>query len=229
MLQRKSPAEAWAEEVHNRPLRKLPNESRYILSTHRKEITIRQEGIILTIRGQRRVYFNEHTGLPIGTRLLAFYNLEMPELLTVSDMDSKNYFTVRAVKLPAMTATREQLAEVNQLRKAHMAPAKAIFGNIKHEVVSTITRDNEQGEQAKELGRFHNEEMAEAKVQDSARGRKMRKLQVKAARAGIELTGAVRNPDDALEAIDRRAHFLQAMREEEEQSETSGQAKETKP
>jgi len=228
MLQGKSPAEAWAEEVQNRPLRKLPDESRYILSTHRKEITVRQEGIILKIRCQRRVYFNEHTGLPIGTRLLAFYNLEMPELLTVSDMDRKNYFTVRAVKLPAMTATREQLAEVNQLRKAHMAPAKAIFGNIKHEVVSTITRDNEQGEQAKELGRFHNEEMAEAKVQDSARGRKMRKLQVKAARAGIELTDAVRNPDDALEAIDRRAHFLQAMREEEEQSETSGQAKETK-
>ena len=229
MLQGKSPAEAWAEEVQNRPLRKLPAESRYILSTHRKEITVRQEGIILTIRGERRLYCNKHTGIAIGTRLLAFYNLEMPELLTVSDMDRKNYFTVRAINLPAMTATREQRAEVNQLRKAHMAPAKAIFGNIKHEVVSTITRDNEQGEQAKELGRFHNEEMAEAKVQDSARGRKMRKLQVKAARAGIELTGAVRNPDDALEAIDRRAHFLQAMREEEEQGETSGQAKETKP
>jgi hypothetical protein len=227
MLQGKSPAEAWAEEVRNRPLRKLPDEARYILSTHRKEITVRQEGIILTIRGQRRIYFNEHTGRLIGQRAQAFYNLEMPELLTVSDMGRKNYFTVRAVKLPAMSATREQLAEVNQLRKAHMAPAKAIFGNIKHEVVSTITRDNEQGADAKELGRFHNEEMAQAKAEDSARGRKLRKLQVKAATAGIELRGAVRNPDDALEAIDRRAHFLQAMREEEERNEAGNQAKET--
>ena len=148
----------------------------------------------------------------------------MPELLTVSDKDRKNYFTVRAVKLPAMTATREQLTEVNQLRKAHMAPAKTIFSGIKHDVVSTITRDNEQGADAKELGRFHNEEMAQAKAQDTARGRKMRKLQVKAATAGIELAGAVRNPDDALEAIDRRAHFLQAMREEEEQTEASSQS-----
>jgi hypothetical protein len=224
-LQGKSPAEAWAEEVRNRPLRRLPDEIRYILSTHRKEITVRQEGIILTIRGRRRIYFNEHTGLLIGRRVLAFYNLEMPELLTVSDMDRKNYFTVRAVKLPAMTATREQLAEANRLRKAHMAPARSIFGGIKHEVVSTITRDNEQGEQARDLGRFHNEAMAQAKAQDAERGRKMRKLQVKAARAGVELAGVVRNPDDALEAIDRRAHFLQAMREEEALSGNHSQEK----
>ena len=228
-LQGKSPAEAWAEEIRQRPLRKLPEEARYILSTHRKEITVRQEGIILTIRGHRRIYFNEHTGRLIGQPVLAFYNLEMPELLTVSDMDRKNYFTVRAVKLPAMSATREQLAEANQLRKAHMAPARAIFGSIKHEVISTVTRDTEQGDQSNELGRFHNEEMARAKTQDGERGRKLRKLQAKAATAGIELAGTVRNPDDALEAIDRRAHFLQAMREEEEQSQAVNQSEQSNP
>jgi hypothetical protein len=220
MLQGKSPAEAWEEEVKAHPLRQLSEESRYILSTHRKEITVRQEGIILTIRGQRRIYFNENTGRLIGQRVLAFYNLEMPELLTVSDMHKNNYFSVRAVKLPAMDATREQFAEVNQLRKAHMAPARAIFGGIKHAVVSTISRDTEQSEQSKELGRFHNEEMSRAKALDTDRGRKMRKLQAKAAVAGVELTGAVRDPDDALEAIDRREHFLQALRTEEEQKET---------
>ena len=216
MLQGRSPAEAWAEEVRNHPLRKLPDEARYMLSTHRKEITVRQEGIILTIRGHRRIYFNEHTGQLIGQQVLAFYNLEMPELLTVSDMNRKNFFTVRAVKLPAMSATREQLSEVNELRKAHMAPARSIFSSIKHPVVSTITRDNEQGEQAKELGRFHNQEMARAKASDSERGRKMRKLQVKAAAAGIDLAARVRNPDEALEAIDHRAQFLQALQEEEQ-------------
>ena len=221
-----SPAQAWAEEIRNRPLRRLPDESRYFLSTHWKEITVRQEGIILTIRGHRRIYFNEHTGRLIGQRVLAFYNLEMPELLTVSDMDHKHYFTVRAVKLPAMSATREQLAEANKLRKAHMAPAKAIFNSIKHEVISTITRDNEQGEQANGLGRFHNQQMAQEEAENTERGRKLRKLQVKAAAAGIELTGTVRNPDDALEAIDRRNHFLQAMLEEEERS---NEAKEATP
>ncbi|HOX58995.1 MAG TPA: hypothetical protein P5205_17695 [Candidatus Paceibacterota bacterium] len=229
MLQGKSPAEAWAEGIRNRPLRKLPDDARYILSTHRKEITVRQEGIILTIRGHRRIYFNEHTGRLIGQRVLAFYNLELPELLTVSDLDRKNYFTVRAVKLPAMSATREQLAEVNELRKAHMAPAKAIFGSIKHEVLSTLVNDNEQPEEVKELGRFHNAATARAKVQDGERGRKLRKLSVRAAAAGIELPGAVRNPDDALEAIGRLKHFEQALLAEEEQSEDSDQAQKANP
>jgi hypothetical protein len=42
----------------------------------------------------------------------------------------------------------------------------------------------------------------------------LKKLQVKAAAAGIEL-GEVRNPDEALEAIDRREHFRQKMLEKE--------------
>ena len=98
-----------------------------------------------------------------------------------------------------------------------MAPAKAIFGELEHEVVSTITRDNEQPESEKALGRFHNAEMAKAKVQDSQRARKMRKLQVRAATAGIEFAGTVRDPDDALQAIERREHFLQALLKEEQQ------------
>jgi hypothetical protein len=100
-----------------------------------------------------------------------------------------------------------------------MAPAKAMFNSIKHEVISTITRDNQQCDEDKALGRFHNQEMARAKAENTERGRKLRKLQVKAARAGIELTGRVRNLDDALEAIERREHFLRAMREEEAASE----------
>lgn len=214
-LDGKAPAEAWAEEIRRHPLRRLPDEARYILSTHRKEVTIRQEGIVLTIRGQRRIYFNEHTGGLIGRRVLAFYNLEMPDLLTVSDMERKNYFTVRAVKLPAMSATPEQLAEVNRLKNAHMAPARTIFGGIKHEVVSTITRDTDQKAEVKALGRFHNEETERAKAHDSERGRKMRKLHTKAAAAGLDLSANVRNPDDALQAIERRSHFLRALEAEE--------------
>jgi hypothetical protein len=120
-----------------------------------------------------------------------------------------------------MSATREQLNEVNRLRNAHMAPAKAIFSSIKHPVVSTITRDNEHGDQMQRLGKFINEEAAQAKAKGTERDRKLRKLQEKAARSGIRInSGAVRNPDDTLEALDRRNHFLKAMQEEEGQDET---------
>ncbi len=215
ILKGKSPAEAWAEGTRNRPLRKLADEARYILSTHRKEITVRQEGIVFTIRGHRRIYYNDQTGRLIGHRALAFYNLELPDVLTVSDLERKDYFTVRAVKLPAMTATPEQFAAANRLRKAHMAPAKAIFGSIKHETISTITRDNEHSEAEKGIGRFHNAEMVKAKAQDSERARKVSRLQRKAVAAGIRIAGNVRNPDDALEAIERRQHFLEKLRQDE--------------
>jgi hypothetical protein len=228
MVEALSPAAAWAAEIRQRPLKQLTIEARYKVSTHQKIVTVRQEGIVLTIRGNRLLYYNEHTGPLIGQEVSARYNLEMPELLTVCDMKRQNYFSVGRIELPAVSATKEQFEEVNRVRKGHMAHAKGIFGDIAHEVVSTITRDNDHSEEDKELGRFHNEEMAQAKAKDTERGRKMRKLQVKAATAGIELTGAVRNPDDAMEAIDRRAHFLQAMREDEERSEAGSQAKETK-
>ena len=109
MLEGHAPAEAWAAEISQRPLKQLPAEARYILSTHKKTVTVRQEGIVLTIRGKRLLYYNEHTGPLIGQEVLAFYNLEMPELLTVCDMKRQNYFSVARVELPAMSATKEQL------------------------------------------------------------------------------------------------------------------------
>jgi len=229
MLEGQSPAEAWGAEIRQRPLRQLPNEARYILSTHQKKITVRQEGIILTVRGKRHVYFNEATGPLIGQEVLAFYNIELPELLTVCDMNRQNYFSVRRVELPAMSATREQLQEVNRLRKAHMAPAKAIFSGLKHEVVSTITRDSEQDAQSKELGRFHNQEMVQAKAESTARERKLRKLQLMAAADGIELPTHVRNPDDTLEAMRHRKLYLEAALAQEKQGGADRQTQELKP
>jgi hypothetical protein len=222
MVKGQSPAEAWAVEMYRRPLRRLPNEARYILSTHRKEVPVRQEGIVLTIRGQRRVYFNEHTGRLIGQRVLAFYNLEMPELLTVSDMNRNNYFSVQAVKLPAMTATREQLQEVRELRKAHMAPAKAIFGQIQHPYRSFVSRDNEQSAASKELGRFHNAEMERAKVEKSATDRKARRARQKVAEVGFDPAALrIRNPEQAdriAEDADKLSELIaRAKREEQEQ------------
>ena len=40
------------------------------------------------------LYCNKHTGTLIGEEVLAFYNLEMPELLTVCDMKRQSYFSV---------------------------------------------------------------------------------------------------------------------------------------
>ena len=186
MLQGRAPAKVWSEALRARPLRKLADDSRFFLSTHKKTVTVHQEGIVLTIRGKRNLYYNERTGPLIGREVLAFYNLEMPDLLTVCDIKRQNYFSVGRVELPAMSATPEQFAEVNKLRKGHMAHAKGIFGELQHEVVCTITRDKEHSEDSRNLGRFHNEETERAQAEKSEQGRKMRRLQSELAAQGIQ-------------------------------------------
>jgi hypothetical protein len=222
MLDGKAPAEAWSDEIRARPLRKLAAESRYILSTHQKRLTVRQQGIMLKIRGRPHLYYNEHTGPLIGRDVLAFYNLELPELLTVSDVHRQNYFSVREVEVPAMSATPARLAQVNELRTAHMSHAKGIFGEIRHEVVSTITRDREHSEQSRELGRFHNREMERGQAEKSQWGRKARRLESALAAQGIGMAGPVRDVDEALDAIKKRKIYLDRLKAKEGQAGRTG-------
>jgi hypothetical protein len=214
MLEGSSPAEAWADEIRQRPLRRLPDEARYILSTHRKKTKVHKDGIIITIRGKHLVYYNEHTGKLIGQEVTAYYDLERPELLTVHDMKRNQFFSVRSVALPAMAASREQLAEVNRLRNAHMAHARGIFGELKHEVVSTITRDNEHSAESRELGRFHDEEADRFQAEQADSARTQRKARAQASALGASEQVLDRHPDRILKAAEMRRHAEQLRQQE---------------
>jgi hypothetical protein len=152
MLDGLTPAEMWAQR---QPLRKLPDDARYILATHRVRVRIHQEGIILKIRGKRLAFYNEQTGKLIGREVYAYYNMEQPDLLSVSNLDRTEFFTVKNHTLPAMSATKEQFAAVNKDRAGHMASAKEIYGNIAHPERRFIVRDNCVDDESKALGRFH--------------------------------------------------------------------------
>lgn len=211
MLNGKSPAEMWAEGMNRKPLRKLPEDARYLLSTHKKRVKVRQEGIILDIGGVRRLYCNEHTGHLIGREVLAFYNIDFPESLTVSDLNRQNYFTVKSHILPAMSATKEQLHEVHTDIQGHRRAAKAIYGNIPDPVISTITRDNEQPKESLELGRFHNEQEKLVKAEQTIKTRKLRELQTNCVSRGIPIPQWVKNPDRVLEGIRREQEIRERI------------------
>jgi len=204
-IQGLSPAEAWNESSRVYPLPRLTDDTRYLLATHCVEAKISGKGIVVTIRGHRRCYANAHTGewLARGVdRVLAFYNVEQPELLTVSDLKQQQFFTVKALSLPAMSATREQLAEVAAAKRAHLAPARAIFGDIQHQVLSTIIRDDAHDEPTRELGRFVNDEVEKHKTEQNAEDRKRRKIQREAKAIGASVNGHVQNPDLVLDGIE---------------------------
>jgi hypothetical protein len=217
MLNGATPAEMWNDAVARRPLRRLPDEARFILATHRQPVRVRQEGIVLTVRGQKFLYANEQAGALIGREVLAHYNVECPELLTVSDMKRQNFFTVKRIELPAMSATDEQFAEVHAQIRGHRAAAKALYGEIKHDLVSTITRDTDHDEATKELGRFHNEQVQAHAQQKAERTRKLRKVQTAAAVAGAAVNTHVRNPDRVLQGIELEQQMRARLAAKEQQ------------
>jgi hypothetical protein len=203
-----SPAEAWQAGLHWRPLRQLPAESRYLLATHCKRVRVRQEGIVLTVSKNRMLFCNEQTGKLIGQDVLAYYNLEFPGLLTVSDLTRQNYFTVKAISLPALSATKEQFAAVHSQIAGHTKAARAIYGGIGHPLVATIARDTHTDPATAELGRFHNEEMARFKEEQTAATRTLGKIQRRAAAAGVNLGHAIRNPDRVLRGLEAEREIL---------------------
>jgi hypothetical protein len=200
MLRDKSPSEAWQAGLDKQPLRQLPETSRYLLATHCKQVRVRQEGIVLSIGKNRMLYCNDQTGPLIGRDVLAYYNLEAPELLTVSDLNRQNYFIVKAISLPALSASKEQFAAVHSQIAGHTRPAREIYGSIKHPRSFTVSRDTDASPATAALGEFHNAETARFKQEQSAENRTLRKIQL--ASPGRPVPANIRNPGRVLRGIE---------------------------
>jgi hypothetical protein len=220
LLDGRSPAEAWQAGLDRRQPRKLPDDARYLLATHCKPVKVHQYGIVLTIGGNKMLFYNERTGQLIGQEVLAFYNLDCPDLLTVSDLNRQNYFTVKSISLPAMSATKEQFSEVHTAIAGHRRAAKIIYGNIQHPTIATITRDNDASEETKELGRFVNQEAEQFQEEQTATTRKLRKISRDATALGLAVPRNVRNPDRVQEGIDLTAAALARLERRERETST---------
>jgi hypothetical protein len=201
MLDGKSPVEAWHAGLDAKPLRQLPETSRYLLATHCKKVRVHQQGIMLAIGNSRMLFANDQTGPLIGHDVLAFYSLECPELLTVSDLNRQNYFTVKAISLPALSATNEQFHAVHAQISGHTKPAREIYGSIKHPRMLTISRDSDATPATAALGQFHNAATKQFKHEQAATTRTLGHIQRRAAAAGIAINRTIRNPDRVLDGI----------------------------
>lgn len=160
-----SPFQAWNDGQNRRPLRKLSEEESWLLATHKKPVKLKADGLVMEINGQRQNYANRQLGEWYGRGVrdvLAFYNIEFPHLLHVSDMKRKHFLTLRHLSAPAMTAHRtpagrSRLAECEKHKRDYMAAATQRFSGLEHPVINTITRDGDHSEESKALGRHINE------------------------------------------------------------------------
>jgi len=125
MLNGHSPDDAFAQwQRPGDPQIKFDAACRYLLAHHRRAVKITGNGITLRFGRNVFTYRNHITGRLIGQTVLAWFNPETPELLSVTDMDRKNAFAVeRANALPAMDAMHQA--------NAHMAHTRAYYRTLK--------------------------------------------------------------------------------------------------
>jgi hypothetical protein len=198
-----SPKEAWIASLQRRPLRKLPENLRYLLSTHKKPVKVHRHGIVLHIGGQEHHYFNDDAGRYIGKRILAYYSVEHPELLTCSDLKRQHFFTVRRVVAPSVTATNEQLREAYSAKNGHLKFVRNLYDEIRHDFVANIIRDDQASEAVQAGGEFHNREVEQFKIEKTEQARQLRKLARVSRRTGIAIPAKnIRHPEHVAEAME---------------------------
>jgi hypothetical protein len=217
LLQGKSPAEMFAD---HQPLRRLPENARFLLSSHRIRTTVKPDGIGITIRGQRRFYYNEALGPWRGRTVFAWYNIEEPDLLTVSDLEMKEVITVRHFELPAFDASNEQLAEAHRVRRGFMKSARNEFDNIQHPVRKAIQRDDVLDEDAMALGNHIRRQTGQFQEDKAAHSRLENKAIRAAEEAGLPVPLKITRPADFLEGVEMETAALNRIRAKEAQEDS---------
>ena len=203
-LQGLSPLEMWRSDVENAPLRKLPDDARFLLSSHKKITTPRANGAIEFDYQRKRVFANKQIGgLHRRKEVIVWWHIDRPEFITVTDLKMQNPIVLRELKAPANGASREELGEYLRSQKAAMEAGKVIHSNLPQNVISTITRDNDHSSQVKELGRLSRNAIDAEMENAEAENNKLRRIQRKAAAAGQPVNlDAIRNPDRVAEGLE---------------------------
>jgi hypothetical protein len=125
-----SPLHAW-RKFQGPPLARLTGRARYLLACHRKPVKVTRNGIRLQFGKKAFIYHDANTGRYQGRMVLAWFNPELPEILSVTDMKRENCFTVEASQdVDAMNAAPEVLALEMSRIDAHNSYARHRYRTI---------------------------------------------------------------------------------------------------
>jgi hypothetical protein len=88
----------------------------------------------------------------IGQQVWAHYHPDCRGLLTVCNYKRTDYFSMKGIRLPANTATPEQIGDAERQKAAFNRVPKVIAGSIHHPIIAHIRRDAEFSQPEKEFG-----------------------------------------------------------------------------
>ena len=107
MLAGLSPRQAFVKLQAEPPIR-LDDTTRYLLASHRRVEKVTARGLTVRIGKVAYTYKSEATGRLIGQRVLAWFDVEDPSLITLTTLDQKDPVTVaRETVLPAWRASQK--------------------------------------------------------------------------------------------------------------------------
>ena len=183
----RSPREAYMEFFGNEPLVKLGRTTRYLFADTIQKVKVGRNGITLRRGKETFIYKSEDTGRLKGRFVLAWFSPENPEVLSVTDLNKKNPFTVeRAQAVPAMDADPDLLSQELERNEKHNAYGKrlykAIAPHLPDHFIQRMFRPTLVDEQTAELGL----EIEHQREQATKKRKKKTTQQQKIAKAGIK-------------------------------------------
>ncbi len=209
-----TPFMAW-QRFQTTPLAHLSGEARYLLACHKRPVKVTRNGIRLQFGKKAFIYHDKNTGRLEGQRVLAWFNPELPEMLSVTDLDRKNCFTVAASEaIDAMDASPDVLEGELARVAAHNDYARQRYRTIAR-VSGLNPRPTYMDRDTAELGREIGTQQKELQAQ--------RKDQVRRARMGHAVLGELglrprRGEDLTDEQVEAAKRVLQAQREFEQEN-----------
>ena len=216
MLPGVSPEEAWLNGiggfpgVKDKPLRKLGDTTRYLLSTHRRVLPVTEKGVRFEVGGKPLVFWGDAL-LPYKHKSITVrWNIEEPELLHCLPPGDGAVFTMKCRELGSWRATREELEETGAARNRWIKHGKTIFDQLPHKLVTTITRDAEHSDEVHAAGAAILADTAGHREGAATAKRQQRRRDALAGALGIRQN--VKNPERAIAAAQR----LQALYAQEE-------------
>lgn len=204
-----TPADAFERfKGNDKPVR-LDARCRFLLAHHKRPVRIGVNGI--TLRFGKRIYNykNSETGRLRGESAIAWFNPETPEILAVTDMKRENPFCVPlAPPVPAIDASKEQMAEAMATVEDHMRPAKTRYRVLKAKYDQEF-RINVVAPEVVELGQQIDTQKALVRSAQELQGRGRRALR------GINTLGQQRQmrPEEA-QAAEELQRLIKRRQEE---------------
>jgi hypothetical protein len=189
---------------------KLDDSTRYLLSTHRRVVKVKENGIDFHSGKTRYVYRNSQTDALFDKKVLIWFDPESPDVAYVTDLRRQNPFAVeRSNALHPTEETPENIAKEMRKLHEHQASTRAIYRALKAEF-KPIFRRNIVSPDVVATGRAFQEGAKEIRQKRAKRDGDLTSLNRLSAETGIPIPGDARNIARTLEGMKGEAQFWRA-------------------